>query len=162
MKTDREPSADIGGDRVENSFPVLLKCLVALLALESIALVALVIWLVLQEGQATASDSTSGIAIIVIAVLCALWIVLTTVAAARRRSWMRASAITVHVMIAAVALGCFTGVTAVPQAGWVLIAVAVLGIGLVVAPSVTKATARDTMPAADAPDSAQGPGTKKP
>ncbi|WP_460522165.1 hypothetical protein [Humibacter antri] len=130
----------------------------ALLALESLALVTLVIWLAAQAAEATASDIASGIALLIIAALCAVWLVLTTVAAARRRSWMRASVITWHLLVLAIAVGCFTGVTAVPQAGWGLLVVAAVGIGLVVAPQVTRVTARESAPAAD--DPANGPSTE--
>ena len=153
MNTDRKQTPDTGVDRPEKSFPVLLGCLVALLALESLALVALVIWLGVQAAEATASDVASGIALLIIAALCALWLVLTTVAAARRRSWMRASVITWHLLVLAIAVGCFTGITAVPQAGWVLLVLAAVGIGLVVAPQVTRVTARESAPAEDSKDS---------
>jgi hypothetical protein len=115
---------------------------VALLTVESVAVVGLAIWLGVQAARATASDLASGIAVLLIAALCALWLVLTTVAAARRRSWMRGSSITWHLLVFAVAIGCFTGVTAVPQAGWWLLVIAVIGVGLVLSPSVTRATAR--------------------
>jgi hypothetical protein len=131
---------------------VLLGCLVALLAIESAALILLVIWLGVQAAEAAASDLASGLALLVIAALCVVWLVLTTVAAARRRSWMRASTITWHLLVLAVAIGCFTGVTAVPQAGWVLLAIAAAGIALVVAPPVTRATARDAGPSAESAD----------
>ena len=118
------------------------------------ALAAVVIWLGLLEAQATASDSISGLALLVIAALCALWLVLTTVGAARRRPWIRGSSITWHVVVLAIAIGCFTGVTAVPQAGWGLLVIAAVGIGLVVAPQVTRATARETAPPEGDPETA--------
>jgi hypothetical protein len=130
----------MGIDRPEKSFPPLLTCLVVLLALEALAAIGLVSWLGVQAAQSTASDVGSGIAILVIGALCALWLVLTTIAAARRRSWVRASSITWHLLVLAVAVGSFTGVTAVPQAGWVLLVVALVGIGLSVTPQVTRAT----------------------
>ncbi|MHA7987207.1 hypothetical protein ACX9R5_15515 [Rathayibacter sp. CAU 1779] len=116
----------------------------ALLSLESLCLIAGVIWLSVQAAQAAASDVSTGLALLIIAALCAVWVVLTTVGAARRRSWMRGSTITLHILVFAIAIGSFTGVTAVPEAGWVLIIVAALGIGLALAPSVTRATARQT------------------
>ncbi|NNC13124.1 hypothetical protein HII28_14710 [Planctomonas sp. JC2975] len=121
---------------------MLLGCLVALLSLESLCLIAVVIWLSMQAAQTAASDVPTGLALLIIAALCAVWVVLTTVGAARRRSWMRGSTITLHILVFAIAIGSFTGVTAVPEAGWVLLIVAALGIGLVLAPSVTRATAR--------------------
>ena len=130
----------MGIDRPEKSFPPLLTCLVVLFALESLAAIGLVSWLAVQAAQSTASDVGSGIAILVIGALCALWLVLTTIAAARRRSWVRASTITWHLLVLAIAVGSFTGVTAVPQAGWVLLVVALIGIGLSVTPQVTRAT----------------------
>jgi hypothetical protein len=144
VSTDGEQPSDIGVDRAEKPFPALLGCLVALLVLESAALLLLMVWLVVQASTAAASDVTSGLALLVIGALCTVWIVLTTVAAARRRSWMRASAITWHLLLLAVAVGCFTGATAVPQAGWVLLLIAVAGIALAVAPPVTRATTSAT------------------
>ena len=158
VNTDRKQMPDIGVDRPENSYPVLLGCLVALLALQSAALIALVIWLLIQAVGASAANLASGIALLVIAALCAVWLVLTTVAAARRRSWMRASVITWHLIVLAVAVGSFTGVTAVPEAGWVLLVVALLGVGLVLTPQVTRATARDVTPG-DTADGGAAPGT---
>ncbi|QDZ16479.1 hypothetical protein [Humibacter ginsenosidimutans] len=117
-------------------------CLIGLLALETVGVIVLVIWLIVQAVVAGASDTGSGIALLVIAVLCAVWIVLTTVAAARRQPWMRASSITWHLLVIAVAFGCFTGITAVPQAGWWLLLIGIVGIALVVMPSVTRATAQ--------------------
>lgn len=156
MGTDREPSSDSDVDRPEKSFPALLGCLVALLALESAALVLLVIWLGVRAAEAAASDLSSGLALLIIAALCVVWLVLTTVAAARRRSWMRASTITWHLLVLAVAIGCFTGVTAVPEAGWVLLAIGAVGIALVVAPPVTRATARDASPSAESAGQGRG------
>lgn len=148
MNTDRKYTPDTSADRPERSFPALLGFLVGLLGLESAALIVLVIWLVILEVNAAASDSVGGLALLVIAALGAVWLVLTTIGAARRRSWMRGSSITWHVIVLAISIGCFTGVTAVPAAGWWLLAIAVIGIGLVLTPSVTRATARDTLPAA--------------
>ena len=113
-----------------------------LLGLEALGVVALVIWLVVQAFVAGASDTGSGIALLVIAVLCAVWIVLTAVAAARKRSWMRASSVTWHLLVLAVAVGCFTGVAAVPAAGWPLLVIGVAGIALVLSPPVTRVTAQ--------------------
>jgi hypothetical protein len=155
VNTDREQSSATDGSRPQASFPALLGCLVALLALESLTLVGLVVWLIVEAVSSAAADTASGIALLVIAALCAVWVSLTAVAAARRRSWMRGSSITWHLLVLAVAIGCFTGVTAVPQAGWVLLLVAVLGIGLVLVPSVTRATAADVQPVGTDEESAK-------
>lgn len=127
----------------------------ALLALESVALVVLVIWLVVLQTQAAASDAASGIALLIIGVLCAVWVIATTLGAARRRSWMRASSVTWHLIVFAVAVGSFLGATAVPTAGWWLLLVSIVGIALVFAPQVTRATAREVAPASE--DQAAGP-----
>ncbi|WP_243063574.1 hypothetical protein [Humibacter sp. RRB41] len=155
MNTDRKHTPDTSADRPERSFPAALGCLVALLALEALALIAVVIWLGVLEAQATASDSVSGLALLLIGALCAVWLVLTAVAGARRRSWMRGSSITWHVIVLAIAIGCFTGVTAVPAAGWWLLVIALLGIGLVLVPSVTVATAREVAPYSEAQDDSE-------
>ncbi len=160
MNTVRKQSPDNGGDRVEKSFPALLGCLVALLALESAAVVVLVIWLAVQAAQARATDMLSGVALLVVAGLCAVWLLLTTVAAARRRPWMRASSITWHLLVLAVAVGCFTGVTAVPQAGWWLLAVALAGLVLVLSGPVTRATARDLPTVVPGGDGARPPSAR--
>jgi hypothetical protein len=142
VNTDRTHQPDSGVDRVENPYPVLLRCLVGLLGLEALGVVALLIWLVVQAFVAGASDTGSGVALLVIAALSTVWIVVTAVAAARKRSWMRASSVTWHLLVLAVAVGCFTGVAAAPAAGWPLLVVGVAGIGLVLSPSVTRVTAQ--------------------
>jgi hypothetical protein len=161
VNTERKQTPDTSADRPERSFPAALGCLIALLALEAAALAAVVIWLGLLEAQATASDSISGLALLAIAALCALWLVLTTVGAARRRPWIRGSSITWHVVVLAIAIGCFTGVTAVPSAGWWLLLIALVGIGLALIPSVARATEREIVRGGDLNDGSDARGNDR-
>jgi hypothetical protein len=142
VNTERGIARDSAADRPGDAFPVLLGCFAGLLALESVAVLALVIWGGVQTARSQASDLAGALALLVCAALCVVWLVAMTVGTVRRRPWIRASSITWHLLVFAVAIGCFTGITAVPAAGWWLLALSIVGIALVVTPAVTRATAR--------------------
>ncbi|MEO8907850.1 MAG: hypothetical protein ABI310_07195 [Microbacteriaceae bacterium] len=122
--------------------PVLLIALAVLLFAEGALMVAVVVWLLLQMTTAGPLSLASGIAIVVLAVVGALWVLLAAVGAARGRSWMRGAAISWQLVQAAVAIGCFQGVYSEPALGWALLIPAIVGVLLVVSPSVTRATRR--------------------
>jgi hypothetical protein len=71
-------------------------------------------------------------------------VVATFVGLLRRRSWARASALTIQILQLAVAVGCFQGLFARPDLGWALLAPAVVAAVLAVSPPVVRATARNT------------------
>jgi hypothetical protein len=122
--------------------PPLLIALAVLLFLEAAGAVALVVWLAFELATAGSASYASGVALLVLALLAAVWIALTAVSALRGKSWVRASAVTWQVLQIAVAIGSFQGLYARPDLGWALLVPALVGIGLALSPSVVRATAR--------------------
>ncbi|HEY2557197.1 MAG TPA: hypothetical protein VGI08_08815 [Diaminobutyricibacter sp.] len=123
--------------------PPLLIALAVLLFLEAAGAVALVVWLGFELASASPESVAGGVALVLLAVLAAAWILLTAVSTLRGRSWVRASAVTWQVLQIAVAIGSFQGLYARPDLGWALLVPAVVGIVLALAPSVVRATTRN-------------------
>ncbi len=123
--------------------PPLLIALAVLLFLEALGAIALVVWLVVELLAARPESYASGVALLVLAVLAAVWIAFTAVSTLRLKSWVRASAVTWQVLQIAVAIGSFQGLYARPDLGWALLVPALAGIGLALSPSVVRATTRN-------------------
>ncbi|WP_426519894.1 hypothetical protein ACPPVQ_06725 [Diaminobutyricibacter sp. McL0618] len=123
--------------------PPLLIALAVLLFLEAAGAVALVVWLGFELASASPESVAGGVALVLLAVLAAAWILLTAVSTLRGRSWVRASAVTWQVLQIAVAIGSFQGLYARPDLGWALLVPAVVGIVLALSPSVVRATTRN-------------------
>ena len=123
--------------------PPLLIALAALLFLEAAGAIVLVIWLVVELVTAGSASYASGIALVLLAALAAVWILFTAVSTLRLKSWVRASAVTWQVLQIAVAIGSFQGLYARPDLGWALLVPALVGIGLALSPSVVRATTRN-------------------
>ena len=87
-------------------------------------------------------DLGVGSGAIVLAILAAVWLIVTAVSTLRARSWIRASAVTWQVLQIAVAIGSFQGLYARPDLGWALLVPALVGIGLALSPGVIRATSR--------------------
>jgi len=117
----------------------LLTALIVLLALEAALMLAAVGWLGLALLTQPAASLPSAVAIVVIAIIGALWVIVALIGAVRRHPWMRALAITWQVIQLAVAIGCFQGLTAEPAIGWALLVPSVIGILLLISPQVTHA-----------------------
>jgi hypothetical protein len=123
--------------------PPFLIALTVILALEALLVLALAVWLVVELLTETPQSYPSAVAIVVLVVLAAAWLIATVVGIARRRSWARASALTIQILQLAVAVGCFQGFYARPDVGWALLIPAVVAGVLAVSPSVVGATARN-------------------
>lgn len=60
--------------------------------------------------------------------LCILWVGLTLVGVLRSRGgWVRASAVTIHILVFAAAIGVFQGILGTPAVGAVLVLLGVVG-----------------------------------
>lgn len=127
----------------KTSWPLPLLVLIAVLALETIAVAAVAGWLLVELLTTRADTVGGGIAIVVLAVIALCWAAATTLGAVRRRSWMRGSALTMQLVQMAVALGAFQGQYAVPDIGWALLAPALVATAMIFVPSVVAATRRD-------------------
>ncbi|QHC67211.1 hypothetical protein GSU68_11990 [Rathayibacter sp. VKM Ac-2759] len=123
--------------------PLGLLVLIVVLALETVGVGAVTAWLLIELVTTTADTVGGGVAIVVLAVIALGWVVATTLGAIRRRSWMRGSALTMQLVLMAVALGAFQGQYAVPDVGWALLAPALVAVVTIFLPSVVAATRRD-------------------
>ncbi|MGO4536346.1 hypothetical protein [Leifsonia sp. 2MCAF36] len=126
--------------------PALLIVLTVLVALEAVLVLAVAVWLLIDLLTVRPDSYPSAVAITVLAFLAAVWVVATVVALVRRRSWARASTVTIQILQLAVAVGCFEGLYARPDLGWALLVPAVVAGVLAVLPSVVRATPRTTDP----------------
>lgn len=63
-------------------------------------------------------------------ILCCVWVAATLVGAIRRRgSWVRGSAVTLHILMFAAALGVFQGLIGTTVVGIILLVLAIVGFG---------------------------------
>lgn len=111
--------------------------------LETLAVAALAAWLLIELLTTAADTIGGGIAIVVLALIALGWVAATTLGAVRRRGWMRGSALTMQLVVMAVALGAFQGQYAVPDIGWALLAPALVAAVTLFLPSVVAVTRRD-------------------
>ena len=115
------------------------RALTVVLALEALAVTGLALFLLFELLTQPASSVASGIAIVVIGFLAAVWLVAIVVGAVRRRPWIRGAAVTWQLVQIAVAFGCFQGLFARPDLGWVLLVPALLALVLLLSRNVTEA-----------------------
>ncbi|WP_144763730.1 hypothetical protein [Curtobacterium sp. 9128] len=116
--------------------------LLAVVALEFLALVVVTVVLLIEVLVSPATSLASGIALVVLAAIAALWLGSMLVGLFRRRPWVRSGIIVWQVMQGALAIGAFQGVFRVPAVGWALLLPALIAITLVLSRSVTTALAR--------------------
>ena len=114
----------------------------ALLFAEAGALVAVLVWLVVDLLVLRPSSVATAIALIVLVAIGAAWVSAIAVASVRRAPWSRAAAIVWQVLQLSVAVGAFQGLFARPDLGWVLLVPAVTIIGLLLWPPVRLAYSR--------------------
>jgi len=117
-----------------------LRALVVLLSAEAALLWALVIWLILELLTDQPTSFASAVAILILTVIAAIWVTTITVATLRKRTWIRAAAVTWQLVQIFVAIGCFQGLYARPDVGWALLVPSVVVIALLFTPSVLAAT----------------------
>ena len=122
--------------------PVLLKALAVLVAIEAVAAIVLAGYLILELVSTSVESVGSAIAIVVIAVLAAVWLVVLTVATLRARPWIRGAIVTWQLIQILCAIGCFQGILAVPSVGWALLLPALAALVLLFSPSVVAVTRR--------------------
>ncbi|WP_232331441.1 hypothetical protein [Agromyces laixinhei] len=113
-----------------------------LLFLEAAAMVALVIWLLADLFVLAPSSFATAIALLVLVVLGAAWVVAVAFGSLRRAPWSRAAAIVWQILQLSVAVGAFQGLFARPDVGWVLLVPAITVIGLLLWKPVRLAYAR--------------------
>jgi len=124
--------------------PPALLALAVILFLEAALVTGLAVWLLIDLLTLTPEYLTTAIAIFVLTVLAAIWVIVTAVGILRRRAWARASTVTIQILQIAVAVGCFQGLVARPDLGWALLIPAIVAGVLALTPSVVRATVRNT------------------
>jgi hypothetical protein len=102
----------------------------AVLFLEAAALVAVVVWLLVDLISLQPSSYAMAIALIVLVVIGVVWVGGTAVASLRRAPWSRPAAIVWQVLQVSIAVGAFQGLFARPDVGWLLLVPAITVIGL--------------------------------
>jgi hypothetical protein len=118
--------------------------LAVLLFAECALLVAATVYLVVELIVATPSSVVSAFALVVLTAAAAVWLGLIAANVLRGRAWTRGAAIVWQVLQGAVAVGCFQGVFAQPEIGWLLLIPALVVFVLLSTPQVVAATsARD-------------------
>ncbi|WP_146066149.1 hypothetical protein [Cryobacterium sp. Y82] len=127
----------------------LLGVLIALLALEALAVWALSAWWVLELLIATPNSVGASLALLALIVVAALWVSAITVGALRRRPWIRGAAVTWQLVLVMIAIGCFQGIYARPDVGWALLLPSIIVLILVFNPRVVAATSHEPKPEAD-------------
>lgn len=104
--------------------------LVAVMVLETAALVVAVVYLVIQTLVASPASLASAVGITVIVAAGAVWVGFVAAGVFRGKAWTRAAVVVVQVLVAAVALGSFQGEGARPDLGVVMLAPALLALVL--------------------------------
>lgn len=122
--------------------PPRLIALACLLFVEGAALGAAAGWLLIELLTEQPASYLSAVALFILTLLAAAWMLFTAVNTLRAKPWIRAAALTWQVLQAAVAFASFQGLEFVPGIGWVLLAASILGIVFLVSPSVIAATTR--------------------
>jgi len=117
-------ASDSGGVRAA------LIAVAALLFLEAAALVAVVVWLVVDLLALEPSSYATAIALLVLVAIGAIWVVTVAFGSLRQASWSRAAAIVWQILQLSIAVGAFQGLFARPDVGWVLLVPAITVIGL--------------------------------
>ena len=112
------------------------------IGLEAVGLIVLTGLLVVDLFTVPAHSLLSAVALTAVTAIGAAWLVVMTLHTLKGRSWIRAAAVTVQVLLIAVALGSFQGIFARPDVGWALLAPAVVVLVLLFTPAVMGATRR--------------------
>lgn len=114
--------------------------LIALLTAEFVMMVVVTLVLVGSVVTAQADSVAAGIAILVLSLVATVWLGFIVVAAWNGKAWMRGASIVWQVLMFAVGVGCFQGLTATPATGWALVIPSVLAVILLVSKPVVEAT----------------------
>lgn len=114
--------------------------LVAILLLESAALAAATVYLIVELLVEKPTSFASAVAIAVLVALSAIWVAFIAVGVLRAQSWTRAAIVVVQVLIGAVAIGSFQGPTPRPDLGIILIVPALIAMVLLFQKPVQAAT----------------------
>ena len=119
----------------------LLLALVALVGAECALLVAATAFLIIELLVDTPTSLATALALTVLTVLAAVFLLIVVVNILRGRAWTRGATITWQVLQIAVAVGCFQGLFARPDIGWALLLPSIAVVVLLFTKPVIAATA---------------------
>ena len=117
-----------------------VRVLGAVLIVECLALVAAVVFLVVELLLAPVSSVASAVGITIVVAIAAVWVAFIAIGVLRGRAWTRAAVVVLQVLIGAVAIGSFQGVDARPDLGLILLVPVVAALALVFSRPVVAAT----------------------
>lgn len=80
----------------------------------------------------------TAIALVVVEAIAAAALVAVLVGVWRGRAWVRSLGIVLQVLIAAIGIGALQGAFARPDWGWPLVAIGVVGFGLLLSPPIAR------------------------
>jgi len=111
--------------------------LVILLASQSVFIIGVTAYLVVELVQAEAQFPPTAIALTVLVLLVAIWLVAMTRGVWRGRAWTRGSVLVYQFLQLAIGVGSIQGFVPRPDIGWWIIATAVIGLVLVLTTPVS-------------------------
>ncbi len=115
----------------------LVTVLVTLLAAQTVFIVGATVYLVVELLLAEAQFPPTAIALTVLVLLAAIWLVAMTRGVWRGRAWTRGSVLVYQFLQLAIGVGSIQGFVPRPDIGWWVIATAVLGLVLVLSTPVS-------------------------
>ena len=116
----------------------LVTVLVILLAAQTVFIVGVTVYLVIELFLAEADFPPTAIALTALVVLVAIWLVAMTRGVWRGRAWTRGSVLVYQFLQLAIGVGSIQGFVPRPDIGWWVIATAVLGLVLVLSTPVSR------------------------
>ncbi|QWT25069.1 hypothetical protein KPL76_06905 [Subtercola sp. PAMC28395] len=123
--------------------PVLLLVLTLVLFAEAVTVLGVGVWSLVQLVSSPPASYATAVALLVLIFAAGAWLLAIAVGTYRMRPWIRGAGITWQVLQIVVAVACFQGVLGEPADGWPLLIVAVVGIALLLSPSVVAVTRRE-------------------
>ena len=116
----------------------LVTVLVILLAAQTLFIVGVTVYLVIELLLAEADFPSTAIALTALVVLVAIWLLAMTRGVWRGRAWTRGSVLVYQFSQLAIGVGSVQGFVPRPDIGWWVIATAVLGLVLVLSTPVSQ------------------------
>jgi len=116
----------------------LVTLLVILLAGQTALIMGITAYLVVELLLAEAQFPLTAIALIVLVLLVAVWLVAMTRGVHRGRAWTRGSVLTYEFLQLAIGVGSVQGFIPRPDIGWWVITTAVLGLVLILSTPVSQ------------------------
>lgn len=116
----------------------LVTMLAILLGAQTVFITGVTVYLVIELLLAEADFPPTAIALTVLVVLIAIWLVAMTRGVWRGRAWTRGSVLVYQFLQLAIGVGSIQGFVPRPDIGWWVIATAVLGLVLVLSTPVSQ------------------------